>query len=85
VQPSSPTEASDANEADARRNFHDQAGYCRELGSPFTAELCDLLGSHLDQSSRFGRRVLDWPGNARADALEPDDFSWNHEVIPAEI
>ncbi|WP_083269493.1 DUF2332 domain-containing protein [Bosea vaviloviae] len=67
MQPSSPMEASDANEA--RRNFHDQAGYCRELGSPFTAELCDLLGSRLDHSSRFGRRVLNWPGHARADAL----------------
>jgi hypothetical protein len=69
MQPSSPTEASDANEAGARRNFHDQAGYCRELGSPFTAGLCDLLGSRLDHSSGFGRRVLNWPGNARADAL----------------
>ncbi|SFH97152.1 hypothetical protein SAMN05216304_101182 [Bosea sp. OK403] len=85
MPPSSQTEALGAKEAGARRNFHDQAGYCRELGSPFTAELCDLLGSRLDHSSRFGRRVLGWPGNARADAREPDDFSWDHKVISAEI
>lgn len=56
-------------EAAARRNFADQAKSCRDLGSPFTGLVCDLLGERLDVSSRFGARILSWPGNARSDAL----------------
>lgn len=46
-----------------------QAAACRSLGSPFTANLCELLLKNLDESSRFGTRIIDWPESARADAL----------------
>jgi hypothetical protein len=39
------------------------------LGSPFTAGLCRLLATRLDHTTRFGRRILDWPGNPHSDAL----------------
>lgn len=50
-------------------HFEGQGRACDELGSPFTAELCRLLGERLDRESRFGRRILDWTGDPRADAL----------------
>ena len=54
----------------ALANFAEQAGWCRKLGSPFTAMVCELLPGLLDRTSAFGRRVLDWPAErARADAL----------------
>jgi hypothetical protein len=48
-----------------------QAEWCRKLGSPFTALLCDLVANRLDGSTTAGRAVLDWPGNpdAAADSL----------------
>ena len=46
-----------------------QARACDALGSPFTAKLCRLLVDTLDESTATGRRVAEWPGNARADAL----------------
>ncbi|MBN9060747.1 MAG: DUF2332 family protein, partial [Rhizobiales bacterium] len=49
--------------------FRSQAGACRKLGSPFTADVCDILAEVLDESSRFGRRILGWPGDPFADAL----------------
>lgn len=49
--------------------FRFQATACRELGSPFTAEVCAILAEQLDGTSRFGRRILDWPGDPFADAL----------------
>lgn len=49
--------------------FRYQAKACRSLGSPFTATLCDLLAERLDDSTRFGARILNWPGSARPDAL----------------
>lgn len=49
--------------------FETQAGACRNLGSPFTAALCDALRRDLDESSAFGRRILGWGPRAMADAL----------------
>lgn len=49
--------------------FRYQANACRSLGSPFTAMLCELLAEHLDESSRFGERILNWPETAKPDAL----------------
>lgn len=48
-------------------HFEWQAKACDELGSPFTASLCRLLIAKLDGSTRFGRRLLEWPGDPRAD------------------
>lgn len=51
--------------------FTAQAYWCRKLGSPFTALVCDLLGERLDRSTATGRKVLDWPseGGRDVDAL----------------
>ena len=49
--------------------FRFQAEACRSLGSPFTANLCDLLAARLTDSSRFGARIINWPESARADAI----------------
>ena len=49
------------SEADIRAVFAQQAAWCRELGSPLTGLLCELLGRRLDRSTRIGRLVLDWP------------------------
>lgn len=56
--PASATE----REAAVRAAFADQARWCTELGSPFTAHLCSLVAERLDRSTELGRRVLDWPG-----------------------
>ena len=47
----------------ARAAFAEQAMWCERLGSPFTALLCDTIGSRIDRASEIGRRVLDWPGD----------------------
>ncbi|UUP17413.1 DUF2332 domain-containing protein [Nitratireductor thuwali] len=52
-----------------RQHFLRQAKACDELGSPFTARLCRLLPSLLDQTAEVGGIVTGWGGNAGADAL----------------
>jgi hypothetical protein len=52
-----------------RRSFRGQAEFCRRLGSPFTALVCELLAERLDDRTRFGRRILSWNGDPVADAL----------------
>lgn len=61
----------DASETRIRESFRQQAGYCRALQSPFTAQICDLLAARLTHETRLGARVLKWPGKpeASADAL----------------
>lgn len=51
------------------QHFEQQAKACDSLGSPFTAKLCRALIQCLDDSTRTGRRVLNWTGNPRWDAL----------------
>jgi hypothetical protein len=60
-----------ASEAQIRASFAEQAGFCTQLGAPFTALLCETLGKRLDRSSEVGRRVLGWRGDPGpfADAL----------------
>lgn len=58
-----------ADTTDLKAHFETQAQACDRLGSPFTARLCRLLVTLLDETTQTGRRVLDWPGNPRADAL----------------
>ncbi|HEV7259393.1 MAG TPA: DUF2332 family protein [Bosea sp. (in: a-proteobacteria)] len=61
--------AATTNEGEVRASFASQAESCRGLGSPFTALFCATMAERLDRRFAFGRRVLDWPGNPRADAL----------------
>lgn len=50
-------------------SFVAQAHAAEAIGSPFTASLCRLLADRLDHSSRFGHKILEWPGDPTADAL----------------
>jgi hypothetical protein len=52
-----------ADEAQIRASFAEQAGFCTQLGAPFTALLCETLGKRLDRRSEVGRRVLGWAGD----------------------
>lgn len=51
------------------QQFTDQALACEQLGSPFTARLCQVLARRLDRRSSFGRTILDWPGDPYADNI----------------
>lgn len=46
-----------------RSAFASQAEYCRRLGSPFTACLCEALAAGLDMCSAAGRAILGWTGD----------------------
>lgn len=52
-----------------RAHFRWQAGWCRALGSPFTAMLLELIAERLDSASPLGQRLENWPGNLNDDAL----------------
>jgi hypothetical protein len=52
-----------ASEAQIRASFAEQAGFCTQLGAPFTALLCETLGQRLDRSTEVGGRVLGWAGD----------------------
>jgi len=49
-----------------REAFRLQAGYCRDLGSPFTAGLCEIIGERLTPDYPVGARVLHWQGKPDA-------------------
>ncbi|WP_426166507.1 DUF2332 domain-containing protein [Sandarakinorhabdus sp. DWP1-3-1] len=49
--------------------FARQAGFCRRLGSPLTAAVCDAAVLACDTTSLTGRTLADWPGDPMADAL----------------
>ncbi|EKF41821.1 hypothetical protein NA8A_14429 [Nitratireductor indicus C115] len=50
-------------------HFEKQAESCDRMGSPFTAELCRLLPSLIDETTQTGRRIANWPGDFHDDAL----------------
>jgi hypothetical protein len=60
---------SSEKEAAIREHFVHQAASCDVLGSPFTARLCRALSRCIDRTTATGRRVLEWPGHTRHDAL----------------
>ena len=49
-----------------REAFRFQANPCRDLGSPFTARICELMAERLSAKDEIGERVLGWPGDATA-------------------
>lgn len=57
------------SEATIRAAFTFQADWARRIAAPFTARLCAALGDVVDRSTMVGVRILDWPGDAIADAL----------------
>lgn len=46
-----------------RSAFLSQAEYCRRLGSPFTACVCETLAAVLELSTAPGRAILGWTGD----------------------
>jgi hypothetical protein len=47
-----------------RKAFLDQASYCQQLGSPFTATICQLLADRLDERhGSIAQDILAWPGD----------------------
>ncbi len=58
-----------AKQAAIREHFLHQAAACESLGSTFTGRLCRALSKGLDHRTATGRRVLDWQGHTREDAL----------------
>ena len=50
-------------EAEIRESFANQAYWADRLGSPFTGQVCRLLGERLDRTCAVGRKVLDWTGD----------------------
>lgn len=52
-----------------RDHFEEQAGWCRDLGSPFTAGLLLAMQADFDANGPIHALVHDWPGNPRKDAL----------------
>jgi hypothetical protein len=50
-------------------HFREQAGFCEEYGSPFTAQLITCMGEDLTAGGVVAELVGAWPTNPRADAL----------------
>ena len=54
-----------------REAFRDQARWCDQLGSPFTARVCRLCAERLSAAIPVATRILDWPGDpsVKADSV----------------
>lgn len=50
-------------------HFREQAVFCAEYGSPFTAQLLERMAVDFDQGGPVAALVRDWPSNPRADVL----------------
>ncbi|MBS0505004.1 MAG: DUF2332 family protein [Proteobacteria bacterium] len=48
-----------------REAFRNQALFCERSGTPLTAAVVRGIEVALDRSTATGRRILDWPGDAR--------------------
>ena len=59
----------DVAEADIRTAFVRQGDWCRSMRAPLMGQVCHTLAKVLDRSTPAGRAILDWPGDAFADAL----------------
>lgn len=58
--------------ADHRESFRKQVVACRALGSPLTADICEILAETLQEDQgKVAHRILNWPGDSspRADAV----------------
>ncbi len=55
-------------ESRVRQAFAAQAGFCAQLGSPFTATLCTTLGERLRAHSSIESAILHWSGDPAAEA-----------------
>lgn len=49
-----------------RAAFRQQAEYCRNMNSPFTAIICDVIGERLADHNKVGAHILGWKGKPDA-------------------
>jgi hypothetical protein len=61
---------SDTHEVQIRAAFRQQAVFCRNSGSPMTADILNALAQMLDRETQTGRAILDWQGDPLVDALK---------------
>lgn len=54
---------------DIIKHFPEQAGWCHLLGSPFTAQLLEIMGRNFEAGGIVARLLHDYTGNPRKDAL----------------
>ena len=52
-----------------REGFEWQIVACRSLGSPLTSGVLAGVLAAADETTRTGRRILDWPGDPKLDAM----------------
>ena len=52
-----------------REGFDWQISACRMLGSPLTADVLSGVVGAVDRTTRTGERILNWPGDPKADAM----------------
>ncbi|MCF6322257.1 MAG: DUF2332 domain-containing protein [Rhizobiaceae bacterium] len=57
------------NNIEVATHFQKQAKACRNMGSPFTARLCEQLPKILGNDTKTAKRIENWPGDPAADAL----------------
>lgn len=50
-------------------HFKEQSIGCRDLGSPFTAALCEAIAEDVEAGGPCEALIGNWPGNPRKDAL----------------
>lgn len=62
-------------------HFREQADHCRQLGSPFTAALLEILAARLRAAPPWAASLLDWPGDPKADALALRVAGALHRVV----
>ncbi len=55
-------------ESEIREAFREQAAFCRQMGSPITADALDTIAERLDPQSATGRTLMDWQGDPRSSA-----------------
>lgn len=61
--------AENANNETMLHAFDNQIAWCRQLGSPFTATVLEILKDDLRSGGAWGRLVADWPGDPVSDAV----------------
>lgn len=50
-------------------HFREQGVFCRTLGSPFMAALCEVMARDIEEDGPVAQLVSGWPANPRRDAL----------------
>jgi len=66
---------------DIPAHFREQAGWCRALGSPLTADLCLAFAEDFEAGGPVYALASDWPTNPRKDALALRLAGYLHHAV----